>query len=72
MQTYFLDSYPTSDLESPSVDWEYDISYHIVTFKYHLDIIKERDIEIYLLVPPSQQNLALINRRVAGDRHSSG
>ena len=62
LQTYFLDSYPTSDLSSPSIDWMYDISYHIVTFKYHLEITKDGDIEIYLLVPPSHPNLGLINR----------
>ena len=59
----FLESYPTSDLGAPSIGWHYDISYHIITFKYDMDFA-EQNIEIYLLVPPSEQNLLTINRWV--------
>ena len=63
----FLESYPTSDLKAPSIGWHYDISYHIITFKYDLVMdIAEQNIEIYLLVPPSEQNLLTINRWVGG------
>ena len=62
-----LESYPTSDLKAPSIGWHYDISYHIITFKYDMLIdITDQNIQIYLLVPPSEQNLVKINRWVRG------
>ena len=52
--------------------WHYDISYHIITFKYDLVMdIAEQNIEIYLLVPPSEENLVTINRWVRGSEQKS-
>ena len=61
LNSHLLSSYPTTDLSAPSVDWRYDISYHIITFKYQLDL-EDQNIQMYLLVPPSGDNLDTINR----------
>ena len=59
----FLESYPTSDLSAPSIGWFYDISFHIITFKYDIFLDSaDQNIQIYLLVPPSEENLVTINR----------
>ena len=59
----FLKSYPTSDLSAPSIGWFYDISFHIITFKYDIFLDSaDQNIQIYLLVPPSEENLVTINR----------